>query len=121
MSAKLWKLLSSYEWKRPQLGDVEPYQEKWDDEAHKNRARSWSAFASHYINEDPKSYQESAISLESWHDAIHGLVGTGSWPGHMGDPAIAAVSFPIRRSWTGKNNKKLLVRSHLLATPLVSP
>lgn len=36
---------------------------------------------------------DTAVSLESWHDNIHGLVGTGqNFAGHMGNPAIAAVS-----------------------------
>ena len=72
------------------MRDPEEYQKSWGDEAHKNRIRSWDAFANHF---SPKTgaYQESAISLESWHDDIHGLVGSGRYRGHMGDPSIAAV------------------------------
>lgn len=92
MSAKLWKLLSSYEWKEPQGRDAELYEKNWGDKAHKNKTRSWDAFASHHINQDPRTYQESAIFLGSWHDGVHGLVGTGEYNGHMGDPSVAAVS-----------------------------
>lgn len=59
--------------------------------------RTWESFASHwqpggkrYIN-----YSDTSISLESWHDSIHGLVGNGSFGGHMGDPAIAGVKQTI--------------------------
>ena len=65
MSAKLWKLLSSYEWGKPDMRGAEPYEKNWGDEAHKNTKRSWNAFANHFINDDPETYQESAISLES--------------------------------------------------------
>ena len=64
----------------------------WSDEKHKNKLRSWDAFATHNVNGDPGVYQnDTSISLESWHDDIHVLVGTGNSSGHMGDPAIAAV------------------------------
>ncbi len=122
MSAKLWKLLSSYEWKKPEKGDPEWYEENWDDKTHMNKARSWEAFASHYVDGvREKGYQQdTTISLESWHDGIHGLVGTGRYPGHMGDPAIAAVRRSIPGSRTVKSLILLLVRSHFLAAPLVS-
>ena len=36
---------------------------------------------------------KSSISLESWHDDIHDLIGTGAGASvHMGDPSIAGVS-----------------------------
>ena len=92
-SAKLWKLLSTYtyEWK---AGDKLDFRQEWLDRTHDNTKRSWSAFATHTINNNPKVYQyDSSISLETWHDDIHNLVGTGSSPGHMGDPSIAAVGF----------------------------
>lgn len=85
-STKLWKLLSRY------------------NKENDNEARSWASFASHYVI-DPQSqspmidrtgkpiYQsDTSISLESWHDDIHGLVGTGNgYRGHMGNPAVAGV------------------------------
>lgn len=88
-STKLWKLLSRYN----------------TDGGQNNEARTWASFASHWVM-DPRTqqpiinqatgkpiYQEdTAISLESWHDDIHGLVGTGfPYGGHMGNPAIAGV------------------------------
>ena len=99
MSAKLWKLLSSYEWKEPHMRDAKPYEKGWGNEAHKNKTRSWDAFANHYINQNPQAYQESAISLESWHDDVHVLVGTGRYNGHMGDPSIAAVRKSRSSTW----------------------
>ena len=52
--------------------------------------RTWESFASHRLSRGGSS--DTSISLESWHDNIHGLVGEGSFLGHMGDPAIAGVS-----------------------------
>ena len=97
MSAKLWKLLSTYQWKKPETRDPKRYEKNWDDKTHMNQARSWESFATHYINGDPNNgwQTDTAISLESWHDGIHGLVGTGRYRGHMGDPAIAAVRHSI--------------------------
>lgn len=85
-STKLWKLLSRY--------NIEL----------DNAIRSWASFASHCVL-DPQTQRpkidpeierrirnDSSISLESWHDYIHGFVETGNgYEGHMGDPAIAGV------------------------------
>lgn len=36
--------------------------------------------------------RDTAVSLESWHDTVHGIIGTGDgYSGHMGNPGIAAV------------------------------
>lgn len=46
-------------------------------------------------NIPPNSDLETAVSLESWHDSIHGLIGAGNddwWLGNMTNPSIAAVS-----------------------------
>jgi len=76
---KLWKLLSPYDRKEP---------------------RKFEAFAAHYTldpktgDKDPKNpdWVDPSVSLESWHDLIHVLVGTGDGnEGHMADPAIAGV------------------------------
>ena len=74
-NAKLWKLLSTYE------GDKD------------NKTREWMSFANHWVGGSKESGDrlDSSVSLESWHDGIHGLVGTGSTAGHMGDIALAAV------------------------------
>ena len=76
-SAKLWKLLSTYE------GDVD------------NKTRKWMSFANHWIGGQPNkkwdNILDTSISLESWHDDIHGLVGTGRTTGHMGRVPFAAV------------------------------
>ena len=85
-STKLWKLLSRY------------------NKEHDNETRSWASFASHYVidpqsqspmidrNGNPIYQSDTSISLESWHDDIHGLVGTGNgFRGHMGNPAVAGV------------------------------
>ncbi|CAG8980482.1 hypothetical protein HYALB_00013118, partial [Hymenoscyphus albidus] len=86
ISTNLWKLLSRYT----------------NDGQHNNELRTWSSFSTHNVI-DPRTdkpiiqggdvvYQnDTAVSLESWHDNIHGLVGTGqNFAGHMGNPAIAA-------------------------------
>ena len=40
----------------------------------------------------PKYNDETSVSLESWHDHIHGLVGAGhGFGGHMGKPEVAGV------------------------------
>ena len=104
MGAKLWKLLSSYEWGESDMRNPKKYQKSWGDEAHKNKNRSWDAFANHLINQQPWTHQESAISLESWHDAIHVIVGSGRYSGHMGDTGIAAV----RNSVLPRRNMKIL-------------
>lgn len=82
-----------------------------------NQKRSWESFATraHDNVEVINGLQYTAASLESWHDGIHVLVGTGSWwdptktikddpkapisvqnksnmSGQMGKPAWAAVS-----------------------------
>ena len=85
-STKLWKLLSRY------------------NKENDNELRSWASFATHWeydpVTQKPKLnsrgrlvYQtDTSISLESWHDDIHTLVGSGTrYGGHMGDPAIAGV------------------------------
>jgi hypothetical protein len=70
--------------------------------------RKFEEFAAHYklspmtggARTNPKTGRpfsiDSSISLESWHDLIHVLVGIGDGnEGHMADPAIAGViAFP---------------------------
>ena len=88
-SAKLWKLLSSYQWEVPQDREVKEYEEGWDQEKYDNAMRGWVSFANHSVGGD------SSISLESWHDDIHDFAGTGAdVSGHMADRSIAGVSFP---------------------------
>lgn len=92
---KLWKLLSPYA----------PHTSATDTEAaHNNDTRTWKSFAAHNVvdprtdrtvigrNGRPVYNPDTAVSLESWHDTIHGLIGTGSqYSGHMGSPSIAGV------------------------------
>ena len=98
---KLWKLLA-------------PYDEKNSID---NRSRPWESFASHYVYEpgtqepatepDPNKPGEfrfkrndTSVSLESWHDHIHNLVGTGSgYGGHMADPAVAGVKISLSQGF----------------------
>ena len=80
-SAKLWKLLSTYE------GTED------------NKTRKWMSFANHWLGGQRNEHSdrlESSISLESWHDDIHGLVGTGRTTGHMGVVPFAAVRPSLR-------------------------
>lgn len=74
-NAKLWKLLSTYERTKD------------------NKTREWMSFANHWVGGSKESGDrlDSSVSLESWHDGIHGLVGTGSTTGHMGIIPFAAV------------------------------
>jgi hypothetical protein len=63
-----------------------------------NEVRNWSAFANHSgegkTTIEGKTYP--TVSVESFHDGIHNLLGTGGGlggaPGHMGNPRVAAVS-----------------------------
>ena len=81
-SAKLWKLLSTYE------GTVD------------NKTRKWMSFANHWLGgrrNQNSDRLDSSISLESWHDDIHGLVGSGRTTGHMGVVPFAAVRPSLNR------------------------
>ena len=87
-----------------------------------NEKRSWSSFANdHYQTDSIEGYSYATVSLESFHDGIHVLLGTGTkvdwdprsgkilferqghlpkelrsnFQGHMGDPRFAAVSFLV--------------------------
>ena len=88
---------------------------KGQTEININQQRPWDAFAHHSYGtllEDRKGNEFRArqidgrlypvVSLESFHDSIHGIVGGGEWDstnkkwtyqGQMGDPAYAAVSY----------------------------
>ena len=62
-----------------------------------NTTRPWDKFANHYmykVRRGPNDFWEADTSLESWHDQIHGLVGSGSagTDGHMGIVSVASVS-----------------------------
>ena len=60
-----------------------------------NDDRSWNNFANHdefWHQKGTKTY--ATVSLESFHDTVHGLIGTGNSgkKGHMGNPRFAGVS-----------------------------
>ena len=68
-----------------------------------NEVRDWSSFANHNHRNRRTGKDETLIrgqrfptvSVESFHDGIHGLIGTGDGSngiGHMGNPQVAAVS-----------------------------
>jgi hypothetical protein len=68
-----------------------------------NEERSWESFANDRVGVDSiRGHTYSTVSLESFHDGIHVLLGTGQghldpqmkagYTGHMGDPRFAAVS-----------------------------
>lgn len=89
LSTKLWKLLSRY---------------NTDIPGYTNEIRTWESFANHLVS-DPRTRShevdekgkrldtaDTSISLESWHDDIHLLVGTGNGSkGHMASSGVAAV------------------------------
>ncbi|KAI9789436.1 MAG: hypothetical protein M1835_001679 [Candelina submexicana] len=91
-STKLWKLLSRYNTESD------------------NDMRTWEAFARHWkeghrgpdLDLDTDYQADTSISLETWHDDIHDLVGAGNgWTGHMGDPSIAGFDAAF---WLHHNN-----------------
>jgi hypothetical protein len=57
-----------------------------------NEWRPWNYFANHSRVRGGAAWKVQAIrSIESWHDNIHNLIGTGkNFTGHMGDPSVAA-------------------------------
>lgn len=65
-----------------------------------NQERSWNSFANDTISSDPiKGYSYATVSVESFHDRIHNLLGTGAgliqgqgYSGAIGNPRTAAVS-----------------------------
>lgn len=57
-----------------------------------NTTRSWEVFANHYKTPGNTVRWDSNVSLESWHDDIHVLVGTGDgYAGHMTKVPVAGV------------------------------
>jgi hypothetical protein len=117
IGTNLWKLLSEYT----------------NDDVHNNKLRTWSSFSTHNVI-DPrtdkpildgdnkrKPQHDTAVSLESWHDNIHGLIGTGQgYGGHMSDPSIAGVSSLSSMTTLNVDNMLLIVRPNFLAASLVS-
>ena len=106
-----------------------------------NDYRNWEAFANRDENNQVtiKGKTFYSPSIESWHDGIHVLMGTGSWynggmpvfdpiasgvknpssrRGHMGQPRFAAVRMLL--PWIGKPADITAVRSGILPASLVS-
>jgi hypothetical protein len=117
IGTNLWKLLSEYT----------------NDGVHNNKLRTWSSFSTHNLidprtdkpildgNNVPKYQRDTAVSLESWHDKIHGLIGTGQgYGGHMADPSVAGVSSLSSMTTLNIDNMLLIVRPNFLAASLVS-
>ena len=60
-----------------------------------NEERSWESFANdRNLTDTIRDHKYATVSLESWHDNLHVMIGTGKdgCAGHMGNPAYAAVS-----------------------------
>lgn len=87
-----------------------------------NASRSWEVFANHFITPGRSDRWASSVSLESWHDDIHILVGNGNkFAGNMIKVPIAGVGFSI--SHFAPRIYMLIfvtVRPDLLAASLVS-
>ena len=86
-ATKLWQMLS------PDQKGKSLDQEKV--EIMINEERSWESFANDSESTDPiRGHIYATISVESWHNSLHGMIGTGKdgCTGHMGYPAYAAVS-----------------------------
>ena len=94
-------------------------QKAWKDgkiEISINEQRSWASFANSTAPpEEIENHTYATVSCESFHDGIHGMIGTGrGYLGHMGNPSFAAVSIlQICHHAT----KSFTVRSNLLVTP----
>ena len=66
-----------------------------------NEERSWESFANDEIESEAiRGHDFATVSLESWHDGLHVLVGTGQdqYRGQMGNPAFAAVRSLLKTS-----------------------
>jgi len=69
-----------------------------------NEVRDWTAFANHSGRNQTtiKGRTYPTVSVESFHDGIHNLIGTGgsdrSPVGHMGNPQVAGVSIVYHRT-----------------------
>lgn len=87
-----------------------------------NEWRPWNYFANHTRVPEDTAWKIRAIrSIESWHDNIHNLIGTGkNYTGHMGDPSIAAFD-PL--FWLHHNNIERLFCVYQVLYPdkFVSP
>jgi hypothetical protein len=104
-----------------------------------NDYRNWEAFANREMHNQVIIQGKRFVSpsIESWHDGIHVLMGTGSWydggmpvfqgegvdeenqspkKGHMGDPNVAAVRLP---SLVIIYTDSIVVRSYILPASLV--
>ncbi|OCL06437.1 hypothetical protein AOQ84DRAFT_355469 [Glonium stellatum] len=57
-----------------------------------NEERSWESFANHSVGKrDIRGHTYSTVFLESFHDDIHLMLGTGNtYAGHTGNPRCAA-------------------------------
>ena len=87
LATQLWQMLHP---------DLEVDQN--DASFHINEVKDWTKFANRnerFFVKGTKTYAN--VSLESWHDSIHGLIGTGvsGQKGHMGNPQYAGVSLTL--------------------------
>jgi tyrosinase len=95
MATNIWHMLNPEE-----LGE-DPITEKPIPTMKINQLRSWDDFASHAI-QDPRFKGLTVQSIESWHDSIHNLIGTGDgYNGQMADTSVAAFD-PV--FWLHHNN-----------------
>ena len=81
----------------------------------------WEVFSNHTL---PKEYKDMKpeVSLESWHDNIHNLIGSGRQAtGNMSQVPVAAVS-PIRKSISDLTDLTFsLIRSSGYTTGMSDP
>ena len=92
LATSLWQML------HPEAEAVDAETRKIEPGVQINDERSWDTFANHNIRSHQGSTKEYAtVSLESFHDGIHGLIGTGNdnMKGHMGDPRWAGVGVAL--------------------------
>ena len=58
-----------------------------ENDKNRNEVRTWESFSNH-----TKANWDAVVSIESWHDDIHVLVGSGGgYGGHMTRSQVAAV------------------------------
>ena len=94
LATKLWQMLHPVG--KAESKDLKGASVQIDDE------RDWNEFANHFVGTfDNKLTPYTNVSIESWHDQIHGLIGFGhdGKEGDMGNPRYAGVSQKLVESF----------------------
>ena len=77
-ATKVWHMLNP---------DLDGSEKDLGSDGERNRVRTWETFSNHHAG-----HRDPTISIESWHDYIHNLVGSGiGSTGQMTRPQVAGV------------------------------